>query len=206
MPPGIATPDYAYTGRPLSEEAERGRPVKIHVHSEEEIEVCALRRAVRAEAIDEALHEFIVSRGGYPSPLNYCGFPKSCCTSVNEVICHGIPDMRCFVGDPVAACRPLEKGDLLNIDVTVYYRGMHGDLNETYVVGGETDEDSKRLLQGAYLCLAEAIKRTALFRFAIFLPCEVLFVRRKEQNATGLCATTYCYSRVDRNLPYCFSR
>ena len=57
----------------------------------------------------------------YPSPLNYCHFPKSVCTSPNEVICHGIPDQR-----------PLQDGDILNIDVTLYHGGFHGDLNETY--------------------------------------------------------------------------
>jgi methionyl aminopeptidase len=63
-------------------------------------------------------------RGGYPSPLNYRGFPKSVCTSVNEVICHGIPDDR-----------PLEDGDIVNLDVTVYLDGMHGDTNATFPVG-----------------------------------------------------------------------
>ena len=57
----------------------------------------------------------------YPSPLNYCHFPKSVCTSVNEVICHGIPDHR-----------PLQDGDILNIDISLYHNGFHADLNETY--------------------------------------------------------------------------
>jgi methionyl aminopeptidase len=59
----------------------------------------------------------------YPSPLNYYKFPRSVCTSVNEVICHGIPD-----------CRPLEDGDIVNIDVSTYFNDCHGDLNETFMV------------------------------------------------------------------------
>ena len=79
---------------------------------------------VTTEEIDKIIHDYIVNAGAYPSPLNYYGFPRSCCTSVNEIICHGIPDTR-----------PLQDGDLLNIDVTAYYNGFHGDLNETYYVG-----------------------------------------------------------------------
>ena len=64
------------------------------------------------------------TRGGYPSPLNYSGYPKSLCTSVNEVICHGIPDDR-----------PLQDGDIVNLDVTLYRDGVHGDTNATFFVG-----------------------------------------------------------------------
>ena len=66
-------------------------------------------------------HEATIGRGAYPSPLNYHGFPKSICTSVNEVICHGIPDSR-----------PLAEGDIVNLDVTVYVEGVHGDTSATY--------------------------------------------------------------------------
>ena len=67
---------------------------------------------VTTDAINNAVHDFIIESGGYPSPLNYHGFPKSICTSVNEAICHGIPDDR-----------PLQDGDILNLDITVYYKG-----------------------------------------------------------------------------------
>jgi len=77
----------------------------------------------------------MISLGAYPSPLNYHKFPKSCCTSVNEVICHGIPD-----------ARPLENGDIVNIDITAYFQEVHGDLNETFLVG-DVDENSKRLIR-----------------------------------------------------------
>jgi methionyl aminopeptidase len=77
--------------------------------------------------------------------LNYHGFPKSCCTSVNEVICHGIPDDR-----------KLEKGDIINIDVTVYLDGYHGDCSEMFVVGDEVDDATKHLLQTTYDCWISA--------------------------------------------------
>jgi methionyl aminopeptidase len=93
----------------------------------------------------------------YPSPLNYCHFPKSVCTSPNEVICHGIPDQR-----------PLQDGDILNIDVTLYHGGFHGDLNETYYIGkADQDPDSVRVVETARDCLEESIKLVkpgALFR------------------------------------------
>lgn len=87
-----------------------------------------------------------IERECYPSPLNYYKFPKSCCTSVNEVICHGIPDSR-----------PLESGDICNLDVTVYSReGFHGDLNETFFVG-EVKEEHKKLVQVTYEATMKAI-------------------------------------------------
>ncbi|PKI70407.1 hypothetical protein CRG98_009182 [Punica granatum] len=104
-----------------------------------------IRPGVTTDEIDKAVHEATIAAGGYPSPLNYHFFPKSCCTSVNEVICHGIPD-----------ARKLEDGDIVNVDVTVYYNGVHGDLNETYFVGN-VDETSKQLVQCTYECLEKAI-------------------------------------------------
>lgn len=94
----------------------------------------------------------------YPSPLNYVNFPKSVCTSVNEVICHGIPDQR-----------PLEDGDILNIDISLYHGGFHGDLNETYYVGdkAKADPDAVRVVETSRECLDKAIeivKPGTLFR------------------------------------------
>ena len=86
-----------------------------------------------------------VDRECYPSPLNYYQFPKSCCTSVNEVICHGIPDGR-----------PLQPGDICNVDVTVFHRGFHGDLNETYLVG-EVSPEARDLVTVTWQCLQKAI-------------------------------------------------
>lgn len=84
--------------------------------------------------------------GAYPSPLNYHGFPKSCCTSVNECICHGIPDDR-----------PLQEGDIINIDITVYLNGYHGDCSEMFYVGENSPDDkTKDLLQTTYDCWIQA--------------------------------------------------
>ena len=73
----------------------------------------------------EKVHKMILDNKAYPSPLNYGGFPKSVCTSVNECVCHGIPDDR-----------PLEDGDIVNVDVTVYLNGYHGDTSKMFHVGG----------------------------------------------------------------------
>eukprot|EP00915_Cephaloidophora_sp_WS-2016_P000640 GHVH01000791.1.p1 GENE.GHVH01000791.1~~GHVH01000791.1.p1 ORF type:complete len:438 (-),score=57.44 GHVH01000791.1:27-1340(-) len=105
-----------------------------------------IKPGVTTEEIDKQVHEFIVSKGAYPSPLNYFNFPKSLCTSVNEVICHGIPDMR-----------KLNEGDICNVDITVFYKGVHADLNETFFVGTPSPE-AERLVRGAYECLMKAVK------------------------------------------------
>jgi methionyl aminopeptidase len=87
------------------------------------------------DKLDAIVHEKTLSYGGYPSPLNYRGFPKSVCTSINEVICHGIPDSR-----------PLANGDIVNVDVTIYLDGVHGDTSATFAVG-EIDEYSAVLIR-----------------------------------------------------------
>eukprot|EP01097_Dermamoeba_algensis_P002885 TRINITY_DN2147_c0_g1_i3.p1 TRINITY_DN2147_c0_g1~~TRINITY_DN2147_c0_g1_i3.p1 ORF type:complete len:210 (-),score=47.04 TRINITY_DN2147_c0_g1_i3:135-764(-) len=85
-------------------------------------------------------------RETHPSPLNYKGYPKSVCTSVNEVVCHGIPDQTV-----------LQDGDIINIDVSVYFNGYHGDVNETYLIGN-VDETGRRLVQTTRECLEKAIQ------------------------------------------------
>jgi methionyl aminopeptidase len=92
----------------------------------------------------------LLQRGAYPSPLNYRGFPKSCCTSVNEVICHGIPDDR-----------KLREGDIINLDITCYLNGYHGDCSEMFVVGDplvDLDANARDLLQATYDCWILACK------------------------------------------------
>jgi methionyl aminopeptidase len=89
---------------------------------------------ITTDKIDQIVHEKIIQYGAYPSPLNYRGFPKSVCTSVNEIVCHGIPDSR-----------KLLDGDIVNIDVTVFYEGVHGDTSVTFLVG-EVDEASRHLV------------------------------------------------------------
>ena len=85
---------------------------------------------VSTEDIDKAVHEMTVEAGAYPSPLNYGGFPKSVCTSLNECICHGIPTVETV----------LQEGDIINVDVTVYLNGYHGDTSRTIMIGTVTDE------------------------------------------------------------------
>lgn len=89
----------------------------------------AIRPGVTTDELDQIAHDFLVERGAYPSTLGYRGYPKSSCTSLNEVICHGIPD------DTV-----LHDGDLINIDITAFHDGMHGDLNKTFLVGDAAPE------------------------------------------------------------------
>jgi methionyl aminopeptidase len=90
---------------------------------------------ITTEEIDVAVHEAFVAAGAYPSTINYHGYPKACCTSVNEVICHGIPDSR-----------ELQDGDICNIDVTGWLNGVHGDTNATFFVG-DVDPESQQLVR-----------------------------------------------------------
>jgi len=105
-----------------------------------------VKPGVTTEEIDKVVHEFIISQDAYPSPLNYYSFPRSCCTSVNEIICHGIPDTRA-----------LEEGDIVNLDISVYKDGYHGDLNETFLVG-KVSESSKLLVKTTFESLQKAIE------------------------------------------------
>lgn len=89
----------------------------------------SVRPGVTTEELDVIGHEFLIANGAYPSTLGYRGFPKSICSSVNEVICHGIPD------DTV-----IEDGDIVNIDITAYKNGFHGDSNQTFIAGTATEE------------------------------------------------------------------
>jgi len=89
----------------------------------------AVAPGVTTDEIDRVVHEFLVDHDAYPSTLGYKGFPKSCCTSLNEVICHGIPDTTV-----------IEDGDIVNIDVTAFIGGVHGDTNQTFCVGDVSDE------------------------------------------------------------------
>src|SRR4051812_31496371 len=101
---------------------------------------------VTTDELDRIGHEFMCDHGAYPSTLGYRGFPKSLCTSVNEVVCHGIPDST-----------RLEDGDIVNIDITAYIGGVHGDTDATYLVG-DVDEESRLLVERTQQALERAIK------------------------------------------------
>jgi methionyl aminopeptidase len=107
----------------------------------------AVRPGITTDEIDRIVHEATIARGGYPSPLNYGTppYPKSVCTSVNEVVCHGIPDDRVLLD-----------GDIVNVDVTIYIDGVHGDTNATFLVG-DVDATSRRLVDVTRECLDRAI-------------------------------------------------
>ena len=95
----------------------------------------AVRPGITTDELDRICHEACIARGGYPSPLHYKGFPKSLCTSVNEIICHGIPDDRVLLD-----------GDIVNCDVTIFLNGVHGDCNATFLVG-DVDDTGRDLVR-----------------------------------------------------------
>jgi methionyl aminopeptidase len=134
VPEAIARPPYAWRGDVPSRGSRpvRRKPAEIDAirrscaaASEVLAEIApAIAAGVTTAELDRIGHEAIVRRGAYPSPLGYRGFPKSICTAINEVICHGIPDST-----------ELEDGDIISVDVTVFLDGYHGDLCQTFLVG-----------------------------------------------------------------------
>jgi methionyl aminopeptidase len=104
---------------------------------------------VTTDELDRIGHEYLCDHGAYPSTLGYRGFPKSLCTSVNEVVCHGIPDSTV-----------LRDGDIINIDITAFIDGVHGDTDATYFVG-DVDEESKLLVERTREALHRGIKAVA---------------------------------------------
>lgn len=143
VPAHILRPDYALDGKPKLRP--RLQPWEVVPQTSEDVALMRVAGRIAREVLDEAVratrvgmstadidaivHAATVSRNSYPSPLNYHGFRKSCCTSINEIICHGIPDSTL-----------LRDGDIVNIDVTIFHEGVHGDCSETVLVGGVADE------------------------------------------------------------------
>lgn len=131
----------------------------IHIKTDEEIEImrksCRLaaevllmiepyvKPGVTTNRLNEICHDYIISQGAIPSPLNYKGFPKSICTSINDEICHGIP-----------SDRKLRNGDIVNLDITVYVDGFHGDTNKTFCVGSPRAKTQQLMAAGV-----EALQR-----------------------------------------------
>jgi len=106
----------------------------------------AVAPGVTTDEVDRVGHEFLLDHGAYPSTLGYRGFPKSLCTSVNEVVCHGIPDSR-----------RIQDGDIVNIDITAYLGGVHGDTNATFLAG-DVDEESRLLVERTRAATMRGIK------------------------------------------------
>lgn len=155
VPSSIPRPEYVGKREPTE-------GLGGNMYTEEEIERVRIAGRIAANAIVEAgkacipgnttdqidkiAHEFLLDHNAYPSCLGYRGFPKSICTSVNEVICHGIPDSTV-----------LQDGDIINLDITAYIGDMHGDTNYTFLVG-DVDEESKLLVERTYEATMRGIK------------------------------------------------
>ncbi|MGV1008935.1 MAG: type I methionyl aminopeptidase [Dermatophilaceae bacterium] len=158
VPVAIPRPEYVDKPRPQpftgSEIKDAATIERIRVASRIAAQAMAAAAAVIApgvttDEIDRVGHEFLLDHRAYPSTLGYRGFPKSLCTSVNEVICHGIPD-----------ARRLEDGDIVNIDITAYLDGVHGDTDATYLVG-DVDEESRLLVERTHEAMTRGIKAVA---------------------------------------------
>src|SRR6202012_4320173 len=106
----------------------------------------AVAPGVTTDELDRIAHEYMIDNGAYPSTLGYKGFPNACCTSLNEVICHGIPDSTV-----------VEDGDIVNIDVTAYIDGVHGDTNATFLAG-DVSEEHRLLVERTHEATMRAIK------------------------------------------------
>ena len=155
VPDHIVRPPYAATGRVDRWAEDRVKSPEIIERMRHAGAVAAevlrlagamVRPGMTTDEIDDFVHEATIERGGYPSPLNYNHYPKSVCTSVNEVICHGIPDSRALLD-----------GDIINIDVTAYIGGVHGDTNATFFVG-DVDAASRDLVKVTEECMWHGIE------------------------------------------------
>lgn len=156
VPKEIERPEYAKNGKPTTkkksckkesqDEIDRMRKAGAVARDVLDTVLAEVRVGISTDELDRIAHERAIQLGGYPSPLNYMGFPKSICTSVNEIIVHGIPDSRILVD-----------GDIINCDVTVFSNGMHGDCSETVFVGN-VSEDAKKLVQVTWECLMKSIE------------------------------------------------
>ena len=154
VPAGIAWPEYVdrpqperFTGSEVkdADTIERIRIASRLAAQARETVGAAVQPGVTTDELDRIGHEFLCDHGAYPSTLGYKGFPKSLCSSVNEVICHGIPDSRV-----------IEDGDIVNIDITAFINGVHGDTNATFLAG-DVAEEARLLVERTHEALMRGI-------------------------------------------------
>jgi methionyl aminopeptidase len=157
VPASIPRPEYVGKKAPVIGEADIKTPeiiARMRVAGKLAAQALAevgrhVRPGVTTDYLDEVGHDFLVAHNAYPSTLGYKNYPKSLCTSLNEVICHGIPD------DTL-----INVGDIVNIDITGYINGVHGDTNATFLAG-EVDEDSRLLVERTHEAMMRGIKAVA---------------------------------------------
>jgi len=157
VPTGIARPEYVgrkypRTGEPNVKDAETIEAMRVagRLAARALAEVGKhVQPGVTTDELDAVGHEFLCDHGAYPSTLGYKGYPKSLCSSINEVICHGIPD------DTVIA-----DGDIVNIDITAFIGGVHGDTNATFLAG-DVDEESRLLVERTYEATMRGVRTVA---------------------------------------------
>ncbi|TVX80932.1 type I methionyl aminopeptidase [Corynebacterium sp. NML180780] len=156
VPKDIERPEYAWkddvqenVGEPLVqtvETVECMREASKIAANALAVAGAAVEPGVTTDEIDRIAHEFMCDHGAYPSTLGYRGFTKSCCVSLNEIVCHGIPDTTV-----------IEEGDIVNIDVTAYKNGVHGDTNATFLAG-EVSQEHRDLVERTYKATMRGIK------------------------------------------------
>lgn len=155
VPNSIPRPEYMFHSGPeviTASDVKNAETIE-HIREAGRIAADAMYEAGKAVApgvttdyLDRIAHEYMCDHGAYPSCLGYMGFPKSICTSINEVICHGIPDSV-----------ELKEGDIINLDVTAYKNGVHGDTNAMFYAG-EVDEESRLLCERTATAMLRGIK------------------------------------------------
>jgi methionyl aminopeptidase len=158
VPAGIARPEYVGKAAPTqydgpeikSAETIQAMRVAGRLAADALMEVGRhIEPGVTTDELDRVGHDYLCDHGAYPSTLGYRGFPKSLCTSLNEVICHGIPDSTVLVD-----------GDICNIDITAFVEGVHGDTNATFLVG-DVDQETRDLVERTKEATRRAIKSVA---------------------------------------------
>ena len=155
VPARIARPEYVDKDEAVSDSGPKIQTPEIieRMRVASRIAATALQAVGEAAApgvttdhIDQVVHDVLLDHGAYPSTLGYLGFPKSCCTSLNEVICHGIPDSTV-----------MQEGDILNVDITAFIGGVHGDCNATFPIG-EIAPEATALVDAAREAMLRGMK------------------------------------------------